>query len=114
MGRKIIINTIGFILIATLVPSFHVSGWVTALIASVVLAVLNLLVKPILLLLTLPINFLTFGLFSFIINAFMLSLTSFFMGNSFYITSFGMTIVVSILLTIFQQFVEQFTEPRGY
>jgi len=59
--KKIAINTLGFLVIAWFVPQFIVTNWVAALIASIVLAVLNLFVKPILFLLTLPVTIVTFG-----------------------------------------------------
>ena len=69
--KKIAINTLGFLVIAWFVPQFIVTNWVAALIASIVLAVLNLFVKPILFLLTLPVTIVTFGCFSFVLNAMM-------------------------------------------
>ena len=61
--KKIAINTLGFLVIAWFVPQFYVTNWVAALVASIVLAVLNLFVKPILFLLTLPVTIVTFGCF---------------------------------------------------
>lgn len=56
-------------------PGFSVSGWQAALIASVVLAVVNTIVKPILFVLTLPLTILTVGLFLIVLNLAMLKLT---------------------------------------
>lgn len=109
LGKRIAVNTIGFLVIAAVIPQFIVTNWVAALFASIVLAVLNLFVKPVLFLITLPVNFVTFGLFSFVLNAMMLSLTSAFVPG-FGFTSFWITIVVSILLAIFQRFIENLTE----
>ena len=108
--KKIAINTLGFLVIAWFVPQFIVTNWVAALIASIVLAVLNLSVKPILFLLTLPVTIVTFGCFSFVLNAMMLSITSWFVGPGFSFSSPLITLVVSILLTIFQRFVENLTD----
>ena len=103
--KKIAINTLGFLVIAWFVPQFYVTNWVAALIA-----VLNLFVKPILFLLTLPVTIVTFGCFSFVLNAMMLSITSWFVGPGFSFSSPVITLVVSILLTIFQRFVENLTD----
>ena len=54
---------------AYLVPGFHIESWYTAVILAILLAVIGFTLKPILLILTLPINIITFGLFSFVINA---------------------------------------------
>ena len=77
--KSVIINTVLFIAIAGLLRNsgtFYVASVGVALVASLVLGILNTLVKPILLLLSLPINFLTLGLFSIVINGLMLQLTS--------------------------------------
>ena len=108
--KKIAINTLGFLVIAWFVPQFYVTNWVAALVASIVLAVLNLFVKPILFLLTLPVTIVTFGCFSFVLNAMMLSLTSLCVGPGFTFASPFITLVVSVLLTIFQRFVENLVD----
>lgn len=54
--------------LSRLMPGFQVSGWVPALIGSVVLAVINAVVKPILFVLTLPFTIVTLGLFLFVLN----------------------------------------------
>ena len=77
--KGILINAVLFVALAGLFAQtgwFYLSSFWAALVASLVLAVLNLLVKPFLLLLSLPINILTLGLFSFVINGLMLWLTS--------------------------------------
>lgn len=63
------INAGTLLLLATYLPGIEVSGWYAALITALVLGLLNALIKPILLLLTLPVNVLTLGLFTFVINA---------------------------------------------
>lgn len=60
----------------TFLPGFNVQGFEAAAVAVAVLAVLNLTVRPILKLLTLPITCLTFGLFALVINAVIMLLTS--------------------------------------
>ena len=79
----------------------YVNSVGTALLASAVLAVLNVLVKPILLILSLPINVLTLGLFSIVINALMLQLTSSFVGSFyFHFSSFGSAMLIAIVMSI--------------
>jgi putative membrane protein len=62
--------------LSRILPGFHVQGWIPALLAAVVLAVVNAVVKPILFVLTLPFTILTLGLFLFVLNALMLWLTT--------------------------------------
>jgi putative membrane protein len=64
-----ILSAIALLLVAYLVPGITVSGFFSALIAALILGLINALIKPILVLLTLPINILTLGLFTLVINA---------------------------------------------
>ncbi len=73
---RLIINTIAFYLIATYVPGFHVDSFGAALIAALIFGIVNAIVRPIVLLLTLPLTFLTLGLFIIIVNALMFWLTA--------------------------------------
>ena len=66
---RLLINALAILLVAYLVPGVAVTGFYTALIVAVVLGLLNLVIKPLILLLTLPITILTLGLFTFVINA---------------------------------------------
>ncbi|GEO74642.1 hypothetical protein FD30_GL001575 [Levilactobacillus namurensis DSM 19117] len=81
--------------------AFYVSGVGIALLASFVLALLNAVVKPILFILSLPITILTLGLFSIVLNAAMLELTSYFVGANFAFKSFGVTLLVAVVMAIF-------------
>ncbi len=71
-----ILNTLILILVARLTPGIEFTSFWSALIASLVLGLLNALIRPLILLLTLPINILTLGLFTLIINALMFWIAS--------------------------------------
>ncbi|EUJ40008.1 phage holin family protein [Brochothrix campestris] len=110
----VLINAVLFIAIAGFTQSFHVASIWVALGASFVLAVLNVLLKPILLILTLPINFLTLGLFTFIINAFLLQLTSKIIGGDvFAIASFSVAILIAIVMTLVNMIVGSALKKQG-
>ena len=64
-----ILNAVALLIVAYLLPGIVVTGFGSALIAAVVLGLLNMLVKPVLILLTLPVTIVTLGLFLFVINA---------------------------------------------
>lgn len=64
------------LLAAYVIPGIDVKGFWSAFVAAAILGLLNAIFRPILVLLTLPINVLTFGLFTFIINAFILMMVS--------------------------------------
>lgn len=63
-----LLNAIALIAVAYLVPNIHVANFTAALIAALVIGLVNMLIKPILVLLTLPITLLTLGLFILVIN----------------------------------------------
>ncbi|EAE2827892.1 phage holin family protein [Listeria monocytogenes] len=94
----VIINSVLFVALSGFFTSFHVDGFTTALLASFILAILNMLIRPILLLLTLPINIFTLGLFTFVVNAIMLEMTTFFNGDSFQIDGFGTALILAAIM----------------
>jgi putative membrane protein len=62
------LNALALLAVAYFVPNIHVAGFSAALIAALVIGLVNMLIKPILVILTLPITILTLGLFIFVIN----------------------------------------------
>ncbi|MBP7057552.1 phage holin family protein [Candidatus Gracilibacteria bacterium] len=64
-----LISAIVIIISAYVIPGVHVGNFGAALITAIVLGILNAIVKPLLILLTLPVNILTLGLFTLVINA---------------------------------------------
>jgi len=64
-----LLSAIAILITANVVPGFQVASFTTALIVALALGIVNAIIKPILVLLTLPINILTLGLFTFVINA---------------------------------------------
>jgi len=80
--------------------SFQLTGFVAALEASVLLSILNVLVRPLLILFTLPATILTMGLFLFVINAVTLELTDYLMGTAFEINGFGMALFFAVLMSL--------------
>lgn len=104
MMRSIVINTILFIILTYLFSNtgmFYVSSFGVAVLASIVLAILNALVRPLLWLLSLPVNILTLGLFSIVLNAVMLQLTSAVVSNQrFYFSSFGASLLIAVIMSI--------------
>lgn len=63
-----LLNALALLGVAYFVPGIHVHGFVTALIAAAVIGLANILIKPILVILTLPVTIITLGLFIFVIN----------------------------------------------
>ncbi|MBI2326541.1 phage holin family protein [Candidatus Collierbacteria bacterium] len=95
----LILNAIAFYATAYLVPGVTIAGWSTLLVVSVVWGILSILVKPVLILLTLPINILTLGLFTFVINAMLIMLMSN-LVRGFSVASFGTALMAAIVLAL--------------
>ena len=74
-----LLNALALLGVAYLVPDIHVSSFMSALIAAAVIGLANMLVKPILLLLTLPVTIITLGLFIFVINGILFWLAGYFL-----------------------------------
>ncbi|SEQ24248.1 phage holin family protein [Piscibacillus halophilus] len=97
---SIVVNTIALLAVNELFQSIDIDGLSTAVIASIILGILNAIVKPILVVLTLPITILSLGLFLFVINAITLMITQSVLGDSFIINGFGTAILAAIIITI--------------
>lgn len=94
-----LLTAVALMITANFVPGFVVKSFGAALVAAVVLGLVNAIIKPILVVLTLPITLVTLGLFMFVINA----LTIWLAGNitpGFTVTGFVPALVGSIVLTI--------------
>ena len=83
--------------LSRIMPGFQVQGWVPALFASLVLALVNTIVKPILFVLTLPLTIVTLGLFLLVLNAIMLWLTAKLVPG-FEVQGFGTMVLASLIL----------------
>jgi putative membrane protein len=94
-----LIRAVAIIITAYLLPGVRLSGFAAALVTAVVLGLVNLLIRPLLLLLTLPLNILTLGLFTFVINALLILLTSAIVPG-FTVTGFGWALLFSLVLSI--------------
>ncbi|ALB29310.1 MULTISPECIES: phage holin family protein [Companilactobacillus] len=108
---RLVIQTLLFLAIARLLPGmFQIDSLGTAIVASLVLVFLNWTIKPLLHIISLPITFITFGLFSFVINAITLELTSVLVGSSsFHFNGFGSALVVAVILAICNSIINSYT-----
>jgi putative membrane protein len=92
--------------------SFYLTGFWAALQASILLSILNVLVRPLLILFTLPVTVLTMGLFLFVINAITLELTDYLMGDAFEISGFGMALLFAVLMSLVNIIIQKtFMDP---
>ena len=96
---RLFINAIAFYVAAYLIPGFFISGFAPLVVAAVVWGLLTLILKPILVILTLPINILSLGLFTFVINALLLLLLAKIVPG-FTIANFSTALLASIVLSL--------------
>jgi len=95
------------LLVANLVRGIEVGGWGTALLAALVLGLVNAVVRPLMVFLTFPLTIFTLGLFLFVINALMLLLVSALVPGM-RVQGFGPALVGSFLLTVLNMLIAFF------
>ena len=107
-----LILSVAIMVAAHLFAGIHVDGYGTALFAALVLGILNALFRPILFVLTLPINVLTLGLFTFVINAVLLLMTSGITGG-LVVDGFGSALFGSLIISLVSLLLSSFVSDRG-
>ena len=107
-----IILTVSIITASYLLEGIHISGFFSAFFAAAALGILNALFRPILLILTLPINVLTLGLFTFIINALMLKMASGIIPG-FEVHGFWTAVIGSLIISVISWLLNSFISDRG-
>ena len=107
-----LILSVAIMVSAHLLAGIHVDGYGTALISALVLGILNAFFRPILFILTLPINVLTLGLFTFVINAVLLLMTSGIIGG-LVVDGFGSALFGSLIISLISLLLSSFISDRG-
>lgn len=104
--------TISIILTSYLVDGIVVTSFFSALFAALVLGILNALFRPVLIVITLPINILTLGLFTFVINALLLKMVSGVVPG-FYVQGFWSAVFGSLIISLVSWLLSSFVNDRG-
>jgi putative membrane protein len=91
--------TVTIFIVAQVIPNIRIKNFGTAFIVALVYSVINLLVGWLLVWITFPLMFITFGLFKFVINAFLLWITDLLIDD-FEIKGFGTTLLAAFLITV--------------
>lgn len=99
---NLIISAIVVFVLAYILPGIEVDGFGSSLILAIVLGLLNSFVKPILNIISFPINIITLGLFSFVITAVIILLASSIMGDRFVVANFWYALLFGVVLGIVQ------------
>ena len=109
---RLIINAVALLVAAWLVPGIYLSAargtakpddWLTLGIVALIFGVVNVVIRPIVLLFTLPLTILTLGLFTFVVNALMLILTSWIaegMGLGFRVNGFWAALLGALIVSV--------------
>ncbi|HOQ10666.1 MAG TPA: phage holin family protein [Syntrophomonadaceae bacterium] len=107
-----LLNIAALILTAALLPGFQLSVW-GAVVGSVFLGIINAVIRPLLLVLTLPLNIITLGLFTFVINGLMFWLTSATI-RGFDIDGFGWALLSAVLFSLISFIISIFIDDQGF
>jgi len=107
-----LVNAIALLLVAYLYQGVHVESLPAALAAALVLGLVNVLVRPLIVILTLPVTLLTLGLFLFVINALLFWFVAE-VVHGFSVTGFGAALLGSILYSIITLIAGWILFPRG-
>ncbi len=100
---RILLSALAVVILANILPGVGVDSFMTAIIVAIVLSLLNFIVRPILVILTLPVTILTFGLFLLIINAIIILLADNLI-HGFTVDSIWWALLFSLLLSFLQTF----------
>lgn len=103
---KLLITMVALLITAYILPGMIIEGVLAGFIAALILGIVNIFIKPIFIVLTLPLTILTMGLFLIVINGLMLMLASAIVPG-FIIYSFWTSIIAAILLSIVTWFLNQ-------
>lgn len=107
-----LILTLSILAAAYLLPGIAVSGFFSAFLAAAALGILNAFFRPLLLLLTLPLNILTLGLFTFVVNALMLMMASGIIGG-FYVQGFWSAVFGSLVVSLVSWLLTSLVSDEG-
>jgi len=98
---KTLLSAVAVVILSKVLPGVGVDSYTTAVIVAIVLSLLNFIVKPILVILTLPITIITLGLFLLIVNAVIILLADNFIGG-FSVDNIWWALLFSLLLSFLQ------------
>ncbi|MEL0652920.1 phage holin family protein [Algibacter sp. TI.3.09] len=104
---KLLVNAIAVFVLANVLSGVQVDGYLSAIIVALVLSILNLLIKPILVIFTLPVTVITLGLFLLVINGLIILLADEFISG-FAVDNIWWAILFSVLLSILQSILQSF------
>lgn len=109
---RLLLSALAVVLLANILPGIHVDTFGIAVIVALVLSLLNFLVKPLLVILTLPVTIVTFGLFLLVINALIILMASG-LVSGFAVDGFWWALLFSLLLSLVQSILFAFLKEEA-
>ena len=108
---RFLLNGLAILLTAYLLPDAEVDDYGTALIVALLLTISNIVVKPILIVLTIPITVITLGLFLLVINAFIILMVDY-LVDGFTVGGFWWALLFSLILSVFNSLFDDLTKEK--
>ena len=109
---RLIITALGLWAAAAIIPGVRIDGWPTLFVAALLLGIVNAVIRPIILILTLPLTILTLGLFILVVNGLSLSLVAWVLPG-FHIAGLGAAILGSLVVGLTSWFASAFVGGSG-
>lgn len=106
---KLLLNGLAVLITSYLLGGVGVDSFLTAVVVAAILSLLNVVVKPVLIILTIPITVFTLGLFILVINAVIIMIADYFISG-FYVDSFWWALLFSIILAIINSIFEDMSK----
>ena len=107
--QRWLISTLAVLVATYIIPGIHYNTWVDLLVATLVLGILNTFLRPILMVLSLPLVLVSLGLFILVINALLLMLVSWLMGSNFQVDGFWSAFFGALIISIVSLFLNSIT-----
>jgi len=109
---KLLVTSLAVFFSAYILPGVYLAGFPTAILVALLLGFLNAFLKPILVILTIPITLITFGLFLLVINAVIIKLADYAL-EGFSVNSFLTAVLFSIIVSVVTWLLEAIANPKS-
>ena len=109
---KWILFALAIIFTAWIIPGISVANFLSAMFVVIIIALINMFIRPLIMFITLPINFLTLGIFTFVINALLLMLAGF-VAPGFEVEGFWSALLGSLVLSILNMFINSIDKKEA-
>ena len=110
---KLLLTAVAVVVLATILPGIEIANYTTAIWLAFVIALLNMFVRPLIVLFTLPATILSLGLFLFVINAIIILLASN-LVDGFVVSGFFTALLFSVLLSFFRSVLFKLLEDKKH